>query len=257
MRTVDAHTAHHLFHECLKGSLMKDRTLILVSHHVQLCAPGADYIVALENGRIAYQGDRDTFQKSGGFLGTLVQSDQTQSGHAADEHKVKASVAVPTVEEELDEQDGSQRSGGSGSGDVTASEVSSTAIAAANPFAIADTKTGTKKSPRKLVEDEARAVGRISIAVWQTYVKACGRWFYWSVFGLAMGLATLAPVAERTWLTWVLAKAAAVGCVLTLTRLWARSNETGSTRSPLFYITLYATVSCLFLPDLRNASVLN
>ena len=49
--TVDAHTAHHLYFECLKGDLMRGRTVILVSHHVQLCAPGASYIVALDNGR--------------------------------------------------------------------------------------------------------------------------------------------------------------------------------------------------------------
>lgn len=47
---VDAHTAHHLFEKCIKGELMRGRTVILVSHHVQLCAPDAKYIV----GRIAF-----------------------------------------------------------------------------------------------------------------------------------------------------------------------------------------------------------
>lgn len=42
---VDAHTAHHLFEKCIKGNLMRGRTVILVSHHVQLCAPDAKYIV--------------------------------------------------------------------------------------------------------------------------------------------------------------------------------------------------------------------
>ncbi|KAF9023271.1 ATP-binding cassette transporter [Hymenopellis radicata] len=40
LSAVDAHTAHHLYNECLKGDLMQGRTVILVSHHVQLCAVG-------------------------------------------------------------------------------------------------------------------------------------------------------------------------------------------------------------------------
>lgn len=42
---VDAHTAKHIFEECLKGPLLAGRTIILVSHHVQLCLPGASYVV--------------------------------------------------------------------------------------------------------------------------------------------------------------------------------------------------------------------
>ena len=54
---VDAHTAHHLYYECLKGDLMRGRTVILVSHHVQLTAPGAAYVVSLENGLLQYAGE--------------------------------------------------------------------------------------------------------------------------------------------------------------------------------------------------------
>ena len=52
---------------------MRGRTVILVSHHVQLCAPGASYIVALDNGRLQFQGGRDEFIASG-VLKTLSQS---------------------------------------------------------------------------------------------------------------------------------------------------------------------------------------
>ncbi|KAJ2928554.1 hypothetical protein H1R20_g8546, partial [Candolleomyces eurysporus] len=65
LSAVDAHTAHHLYHQCLKGDLMKGRTVILVSHHVQLCVGGASYIVALDNGRVLFEGGRDAFQASG------------------------------------------------------------------------------------------------------------------------------------------------------------------------------------------------
>ena len=46
LSAVDAHTAHHLYQNALRGPLVKGRTVILVSHHVQLVTPGAGYIVS-------------------------------------------------------------------------------------------------------------------------------------------------------------------------------------------------------------------
>ena len=52
LSAVDAHTAQYIFSECLTGSLFKDRTVLLVTHHVALCLPGADFLITLDNGRI-------------------------------------------------------------------------------------------------------------------------------------------------------------------------------------------------------------
>lgn len=46
LSAVDAETAHHIFENALKGPLLRGRTVVLVSHHVQLCVPGSDYIVS-------------------------------------------------------------------------------------------------------------------------------------------------------------------------------------------------------------------
>jgi ABC-type multidrug transport system ATPase subunit len=160
---------------------MKGRTVILVSHHVQLCWPGADYIVTLENGRVIYSGDRNGFQKSGA-LRSLVQSE-----HVAEEKP----AVVPTIEKM---EDGAP----SISDNSPRSESSSIAAASAK-----ETNQEIKKSPRKLIEDEARAVGRVKKDVWATYFKACGTWVYWSLFGFIFLLATLGPVAKRSWLMCV------------------------------------------------------
>ncbi|KAK8864683.1 hypothetical protein IAR55_001935 [Kwoniella newhampshirensis] len=47
LSAVDAHTSRFLYQECLQGSLLKDRTIVLVSHHVSLVLPCADYIISL------------------------------------------------------------------------------------------------------------------------------------------------------------------------------------------------------------------
>ncbi|KAG1381714.1 hypothetical protein G6F61_002924 [Rhizopus arrhizus] len=48
LSAVDAHTAKHLYEKCLLGPLMKNRTRILITHHVRLCSKNASYIVNLD-----------------------------------------------------------------------------------------------------------------------------------------------------------------------------------------------------------------
>ena len=49
LSAVDAHTAHAIMEDCFQGDILKDRTILLVSHHTALVSPAAAYIVALEN----------------------------------------------------------------------------------------------------------------------------------------------------------------------------------------------------------------
>ncbi|QMW46861.1 hypothetical protein G4B11_010340 [Aspergillus flavus] len=53
---VDIHTARHIFIHGLTGELAQGRTRILVTHHVQLCASKAKYLVTLENGTVVFAG---------------------------------------------------------------------------------------------------------------------------------------------------------------------------------------------------------
>lgn len=151
---------------------MRGRTVILVSHHVQLCAPGASYIVALDNGRVQFQGDRAAFYSSD-VLGSLVQSGSSAT-RAEDE------AQVPTAEE----------------------------IADAIPFSTPTPETAIsaqpklrKKAPRKFIEEEKRAVGRIGKEVWGAYLIVCGQRWYWILFIAVLLLADLSPIAEKGWLT--------------------------------------------------------
>ena len=59
-----------------------------------------------------------------------------------------------------------------------------------------------KKPARKLVEEEKRAVGRISREIWETYIWACGEGWYWTLFILVLVIASAAPVAENGWLRY-------------------------------------------------------
>jgi ABC-type multidrug transport system ATPase subunit len=171
---------------------MHGRTVILVSHHVQLCAPGASYIVALENGRILYKGDRDGFQSSG------VINSLAHSGGVESTGKDETEAMVRDTKEEflMVEQD----DGGGSSTPNTETQSEDASIGGVSP--VNSNIGGVKKGPRKLVEEETRAVGRVGREVWETYIKACGGVSYWLIFAALFLLAAVSPVAENGWLRY-------------------------------------------------------
>jgi hypothetical protein len=60
-----------------------------------------------------------------------------------------------------------------------------------------------QKAPRKVVEDEKRAVGRVSRDVWELYVKSCGTYGFWAWFLSILVMGALCPVAENWLLKYV------------------------------------------------------
>ncbi|KAL9119448.1 MAG: hypothetical protein Q9187_004001 [Circinaria calcarea] len=65
LSAVDAHTAAWIFQHCIKGSLLKGRTCILVTHNLALAAADARFLVALENGKVAAAGAPSDLAKLG------------------------------------------------------------------------------------------------------------------------------------------------------------------------------------------------
>lgn len=160
---------------------MYGRTVILVSHHVQLCSPGAGYVVALDNGRVIYSGDSQTFRTSN-VMDRLIQSDN-------------AETKEPTEPEVQDSQ--FKVVGEHDSQSESSSTVAPTTEEESPP-------AEKKKVPRKLIEEEKRAVGRIGRDVWKTYILACGGSKYWILFVISMLLAAASPVFENGWLRFVI-----------------------------------------------------
>jgi ABC-type phosphate transport system ATPase subunit len=65
LSAVDPHTAKWIFDNCIRGPLMRNRTCILVTHNLALCAPQSRYIVYLDNGRVDIQGSSEEVIASG------------------------------------------------------------------------------------------------------------------------------------------------------------------------------------------------
>ncbi|KAK4518579.1 uncharacterized protein ATC70_008798 [Mucor velutinosus] len=160
LSAVDAHTAKHLYEKCLLGPLMKGRTRVLITHHVNLCVKGSGYIAHIEGGRASLVGTPDQLRQSGQLASIFESAEEKAAQEGDTEEEMAIKEALPDV-------------------------------ASANK---------NQKKPRVLVEEETRATGRVKTRLYKMYVRMVGGPFFWSVMiALIIGARGL-DVAGSWWL---------------------------------------------------------
>ncbi|KAG8934657.1 hypothetical protein FRC02_009484 [Tulasnella sp. 418] len=140
LAAVDMHTARHLVYECFAGPLMKGRTVLLVTHHVNLCLPVASYILEISDGKVLRQGSVGDLEAKGQLEELIAEEDEDQ-----DSIDQKDQDETPTIQNEAD---------------------------------MTGPLSTDKAAAGKLVEAEHRAEGRVSLSTYLTYIRAAG-WFSW------------------------------------------------------------------------------
>lgn len=141
------HTAQHIVANCLTGPFARDRTIILVTHHISLCLPIAHYLIELAEGRILRQGTIESFEESG----VLQKVVETEDLGYHDQQPLDED-AVP-AENEAD------------------TEIEPVKRALTNG---------------KLIEAETRAEGRVSLRTYLTYIRAAGVYSWILTFSLML-----------------------------------------------------------------------
>ncbi|KAM5535675.1 hypothetical protein V8D89_010662 [Ganoderma adspersum] len=162
LSAVDSHTAQFLIENLFRGPLLANRTVILVTHHLDLVLPAAHYLVRMLNGGIDTQ---DTVEnlRSRGVLGKI------------------AALEEDGVRTQTGERDVGQVDDSLASGDVDA-----------------DGATNRKK-PRLLVEAEHRAVGRVKWPIYDAYLRASSYWTWYILLLLVVASQSIG-VAEKFWI---------------------------------------------------------
>nr|GAT50560.1 ABC bile acid [Mycena chlorophos] len=104
LSAVDSHTARFLFEKLFNGPLLANRTVILVTHHVDLVLPSAHYLVRMLDGRIDLQGTIGELRAMG------VLADITHDAQAdAEREEVVAANEEPSTT--VDSQDATRPHG--------------------------------------------------------------------------------------------------------------------------------------------------
>ncbi|KAI0741256.1 P-loop containing nucleoside triphosphate hydrolase protein [Daedaleopsis nitida] len=111
LAALDVHTSRWIVDKCLRGNLIKDRTVIMVTHNVAMVGPIADFVVDIgSDGRIVSQGSLSTALAKDSKLLKEVQEEQKElekveqeidSVDSADEVD-KKSMGKLVVDEEID-----------------------------------------------------------------------------------------------------------------------------------------------------------
>lgn len=128
-----------LYDHLFQGPLLRSRTVVLVTHHIELVLPGAYYVVRMLDGRVDLQGTARELRAR------RVLDDIAQEG-ALISKEIGEDVIVET----------STGDDGTGIGKVLEAEA----------------ETTTRKEPRKFVKDEERAAGSVKWAIYKTYLQA-------------------------------------------------------------------------------------
>jgi hypothetical protein len=208
---------------------MENRTVILVSHHVQLVAPDAAFVLALDNGGVTYQGN--DFVGSDIYQQLIGISKEVADGVEGEEEENE--IAEVIQEAKRGPPKGRLATLKDAESQPPSAETSETSDAEGDSDDDSDQglkeESEKKKPPRKLISEEERSKGRVKLNVWVYYLKANGPILFWMIFLFAFLGSKLVDVAETWWLS-----------------VWAGSYDSrrGKSRHSVdYYLGIYAIVA--------------
>ncbi|KAF9973901.1 hypothetical protein BGZ73_002829 [Actinomortierella ambigua] len=190
LSAVDAHTAEHIYSECLIGPIMKNRTCILVTHHVRLCIPTAKLLVAMDNGMIEVQGTVQELRDKGVLARIMDEEEEHAAAVSTSDDETVADDEDLGAASHLAKPDLARRKS---SMDKTRPKQSDTA---ATP---ATTAATTAKDAKKLVQDETRQEGSVKWEIYKIYLNAVGGIPFWLFLLCSFAVVRMINIAETLW----------------------------------------------------------
>ncbi|PIN11315.1 Multidrug resistance-associated protein/mitoxantrone resistance protein, ABC superfamily [Handroanthus impetiginosus] len=147
---VDAHTGSDLFKECVRG-VLRDKTIILVTHQVDFLH-NVDQILVMRDGMIVQSGKYNSLMASGMDFKALV------SAH-------EASMELVDVETTTENKDS-----------PTLSTQKSIKLREENGENNSQEKPNSNQGSSKLIKEEERETGKVSLHVYKLYVTESFGW---------------------------------------------------------------------------------
>ena len=210
---VDTHVGRHLYEEALTGELGRNRTRILVTHHVALCLPKTKYLVLLGDGKALSIGTVDQLRSRGELKAIIAQDEEEKQEVRTDEDQPAIDNAgAEELEHQTSHTPGPTR------------RRSSAALPEGEPV----------KAPKKFIEKENREQGAIKIKIYAEYLKASGGLPQWGLTLFAFGICLVIILGRSFWIS-----------------IWTRSYENeesagyGTSSPRMFVIYLQRQVSTL------------
>ncbi|MCO5600206.1 hypothetical protein L7F22_054315 [Adiantum nelumboides] len=167
---VDAHTGSHIFRECILG-MLSSKTILLVTHQIEFLA-GADLVLVMKDGRISQAGKYEEILTRGSDFEALVTA-HNQAMESVQNDGMGTDVFIRRVKEISErvslkrvcstERSVEERILGSFDGSM-------------ETFSSAFSTDFKAEGTSKLIADEQREVGRVSLKVYIIYVTKAFGW---------------------------------------------------------------------------------
>jgi len=165
LSAVDTHVARHIFENVICG-LLKGKTVLLVTHYLHLL-PRVDYVISMQDGRIAEAGEYRTLLGNNGDFASLIR-DYSTSKHDDEES-----------EDELVEKESK------------------------NETALVDVQLEKKEQPKgKLMENEERETGAVKLRMYYEYAKSAGSLVFFTLIILGAIFSQATKMLTDWWISY-------------------------------------------------------
>nr|QVT92353.1 ABC transporter [Salvia miltiorrhiza] len=168
---VDAHTGAEIYKECVGGAL-KGKTVLLVTHQIDFLH-NADLILVMRDGKIVQSGKYEELRQSKLDFTTLAEAHDTSMELVGSSSTASCADDTHTPESPLGEAPTSPR-----------------------------TEPGKSKAGNKLIKDEERETGRVSLRVYKQYCTEAYGWLGVSGVVITTLLWQLSQMSSDYWLTY-------------------------------------------------------
>ncbi|XP_057772118.1 ABC transporter C family member 4-like [Salvia miltiorrhiza] len=168
---VDAHTGAEIYKECVGGAL-KGKTVLLVTHQIDFLH-NADLILVMRDGKIVQSGKYEELRQSKLDFTTLAEAHDTSMELVGSSSTASCADDAHTPESPLGEAPTSPR-----------------------------TEPGKSKAGNKLIKDEERETGRVSLRVYKQYCTEAYGWLGVSGVVITTLLWQLSQMSSDYWLTY-------------------------------------------------------
>ncbi|KAJ2091802.1 hypothetical protein IW138_001491, partial [Coemansia sp. RSA 986] len=231
LSAVDMPTARYILTECLlsKTALMLGRTRVLVTHHVSMCLPHAQFAMVMHDGQIK------------------MKSTSTETHSRRELHKVLGKLYDCASDASLSDSKNSK--GTSVTNDIKPEDAynkerqEELAIQANN-----DSTENRIALQGTLVEDEEREEGHVKMEIWLKYFSACGGKPFWIGLVLMLILAEALSAFETYWIRMWIVSIGNDNSGGALGSLTAINNTAGTLNE--FLHAMYMSVHRLFGPSI-------
>ncbi|XP_052623209.1 ABC transporter C family member 14 [Lactuca sativa] len=202
---VDAHTGSEIFKECVRG-ILRDKTVLLVTHQVDFLH-NVDLILVMRDGMIVQSGKYDELVDSGLDFSALVSAHETSMQLV----QMESATEPETLTKSLSHN----------------KSKSSVEENKENPKALERSLSSSIIGTSKLIEDEERETGRVSLHVYKVYATEA---FGWTGVVLILLLTVLWQATQMGSDYWL---------------AYETSEDRAASFSPSRFIGVYAIIACV------------